>query len=629
MEDTRPQQTPTASAGKKRACAECRQQKVLTDSVRPLVATYSIRLQELEEEATALKRQLLSASYAAPGNSVPSEDAPTPDQEELTHVSPVPTARTIRRNDLSADKNPTLPRSIAGLELASGIIDDCFALYFKIYHSMLPILDPSVTPNTFYQHAPSLFWVVVSIGSQRYTRQPNLTLSLALPVTQLVLQSIIIRTNAIDRVRALILLLNWPFPTGPFYRDPSFVLSGTLLHMAMHCGLHAPTFTQEFSTTHRKLPEQELIRRAEMWATCSGSGQANLASLEIYSEQTHFKTLLEKLPVTLRIQIESSNIISRAHRTLLDMGLLSMTPQQERTMDALLKGFNADLDSLDDLVSSSRDQVQHMISYADFCSVWDRLYVACARQDLVVMHFYKSATTLDVHSCALIFNATSSILEQVRDLDRDYGLHRTCTRFLLTATLLSLASMARILKGPFAGYLDQIRGYNLFETGVRFARSCSVQKGDFAEKCAASAERIWKSKKVFRDPDGSMNITLRVRNRLSCGPWHDAMRCWKEEFFDPDCVHYASDNNIGTSITHLLVRSGKHRSANGEVETNIPSSATARPGASPVPSSVPHGALSNISAAPQFLLDDELWGDFGLGLSDNWDVAGSNMNWMT
>jgi transcriptional regulatory protein LEU3 len=250
--------------------------------------------------------------------------------------------------------------------------------------------------------------------------------------------------------------------------------------MAMHSGLHAPGFSQDFSKGHPKLPERELLRRAEMWAyviityqkstilnftpqltlltviirTCSASGQANLVSFEIYNEQIHFKTLLEKLPMTLRIQIQINNIISRAHKTLLDLGLLSMTPQQERTIDALLKGFNTELDSLENLASSSKDQVQDVISYTDFDSVWDRLYIASARQDLVAIHFYKSATTLDMQSCLLIFNATSSVLEKVRNLDRNYGLQRIYTQFLLTATLLSLACIARILKGPFAGYLD-------------------------------------------------------------------------------------------------------------------------------------------------------------------------------
>lgn len=79
------------------------------------------RLQELEEETTALKRQLLSAS-TAPVN------PPPPRLEEDIDVSRIPTARILRRNEPSADNDPTLSRTIDGLELASNIIDDCFAL---------------------------------------------------------------------------------------------------------------------------------------------------------------------------------------------------------------------------------------------------------------------------------------------------------------------------------------------------------------------------------------------------------------------------------------------------------------------------------------------------------------------
>lgn len=174
------------------------------------------------------------------------------------------------------------------------------------------------------------------------------------------------------------------------------------------------------------------------------------------------------------------------------------------------------------------------------------------------MNFYRSSTTMLSFIAISIFNAASSVLEQIRDLDRDCDLHKTCTQFLLTTTLGTLACMARILKSPFAGYLDQVRGSNLIETGVQFARSCSLQKGDFADRCAAIAEKIWKSKKVFREPDGSINITLRVRNRLSSGPWHDAVACWKEEFVNPDCAAYAPGIDAGMFCADTSVISGKY-----------------------------------------------------------------------
>jgi transcriptional regulatory protein LEU3 len=175
--------------------------------------------------------------------------------------------------------------------------------------------------------------------------------------------------------------------------------------------------------------------------------------------------------------------------------------------------------------------------------VWDRLHICAARQELVVLHLYKSASTLDMQACILIFDCTSKVLDQVFTLDRENNLHQICTRHLQTVVILSLASIARVLKGPFASYLDQTKGSNLIENGTQFLRSCSVQKGDFVDRAASLAEQIWKNQKVFRNPDGSINITLRVRNRLSSGPLLDVIRCWSDEIVDPGAI--ATDMDIG------------------------------------------------------------------------------------
>ncbi|KAF2704755.1 hypothetical protein K504DRAFT_415923 [Pleomassaria siparia CBS 279.74] len=628
MEDSSSsQQAPSASGRKKAACAECRQQKMRCDgdvsAVDPpacsrchrlkIPCVFSApfrrthkrkRLEELEQEASALKNQLLSASPAASANGSHSREAPRLPQPRLPQEVDLqnPPTLTIRRtyqNESSNTNSPTLSRAIEGLELVPGIIDDCFSLYFRHYHSMLPILDPDTTPNTLYQDSPFLFWLVISIGCRRYTRLPTLLQGLALPVTQLALQSVIVRINPIARMKGLILLVTWPFPSGPFYRDPCYVLGGTLLHMAMQCGLHVPTFSQDFAKRYHTLPEQEPVRRAELWAyvvityqrTCSGSAQANLVSLELYNEQPQLKALLEMLPTTIRVQFQISDIITRAQKALLGLGLHSMTPQQERAMDALLKGFGIELDRLDDLASS----------------IWDRLYIQIARQDLIVMYFYKSATTLDVQSSISIFEVTSKSLEMIRDLDKDYNLHRTCTRFLLTNTILSLSSLARILKGPFADYLDHTRGFNLFDAGVKFAQSCSVQRGDYGERGSLFADQLWKSTKAFRNPDGSINITLRVRNRLSGGPLHDVVRCWREEFTDLENMH---------STSGLAIEAENHSSGSAGLDTTLDSG------------SICTGTSYNVSAAPELFLNNEIWGDLGLGLTDSWDMAGSSVGWM-
>lgn len=138
--------------------------------------------------------------------------------------------------------------------------------YYRDFHPLIPIIDPLSSPNTIYNQSPFLFWMVVSLGSRKYARQPALTQALSAPVTQLALQSIVVRTKPIERVKALILMITWPFPSGPFYHDPSFLLTGALVHMGLQCGLHAPSSSSEFSKTFLKLPEQDPVRKAELWA---------------------------------------------------------------------------------------------------------------------------------------------------------------------------------------------------------------------------------------------------------------------------------------------------------------------------------------------------------------------------
>jgi hypothetical protein len=86
------------------------------------------RLQELEKETITLKRQLLSDSLVAAGNQFPSVDALPPSYERDINVSQIPSARIIHRNEQFVETEPTLLRTIDGLELSSTIIDDCFEL---------------------------------------------------------------------------------------------------------------------------------------------------------------------------------------------------------------------------------------------------------------------------------------------------------------------------------------------------------------------------------------------------------------------------------------------------------------------------------------------------------------------
>jgi transcriptional regulatory protein LEU3 len=132
---------------------------------------------------------------------------------------------------------------------------------------VVPLMDPSWSPNHFYEQAPLLFWVIVAIGSRKLTTHPSLTCALAPRVTQQAFMSLNSRSMPLQCIKGLVLLLSWPFSSTSFYRDTSYVLSGALLHKAMQCGLHTPVLTHDFSKKRpaRVATKEELLRRAELW----------------------------------------------------------------------------------------------------------------------------------------------------------------------------------------------------------------------------------------------------------------------------------------------------------------------------------------------------------------------------
>lgn len=128
-------------------------------------------------------------------------------------------------------------------------------------------MEPSLSPNYVHGRAPFLFWMIVAIGSRRYSTHPRLVNALAPRATHLAFTGLNSRSMPMQYIKGLILLLSWPFSSTAFYRDPSFVLSGSLLHLAMQSGLHTPAFSHDFAKTSRErdTPRSEQLRRAEIW----------------------------------------------------------------------------------------------------------------------------------------------------------------------------------------------------------------------------------------------------------------------------------------------------------------------------------------------------------------------------
>lgn len=147
--------------------------------------------------------------------------------------------------------------------------------FFQDHAPFLPILDPSTTPNAYYEQSTLLFWTIIFVASRNYNRNPTLFPTLAEPILEMVLLSMGSNAAPIFKIQSFLLFLTWPPPGFEVF----FPLSGWLLHIAMQNGLHIPMASHEFARNMRSLRSEpshanksilmmDMQRRSELWAYC-------------------------------------------------------------------------------------------------------------------------------------------------------------------------------------------------------------------------------------------------------------------------------------------------------------------------------------------------------------------------
>jgi transcriptional regulatory protein LEU3 len=129
------------------------------------------------------------------------------------------------------------------------------------------------TPDEYHsQDHKLLFWAIISVAARRYNTRPGLLKDLAKPLTDLIWDSIRNQPNH-HVVKALCLLCTWPIPAERTVTDPTFILCGAMMQVAMQIGLHQPTHAQDFTRTKVRLRQEDINDRLRTWAVCNTVAQ--------------------------------------------------------------------------------------------------------------------------------------------------------------------------------------------------------------------------------------------------------------------------------------------------------------------------------------------------------------------
>lgn len=141
--------------------------------------------------------------------------------------------------------------------------------FFTYYHSFLPFLDPAMNSDQYFNLCPLLGWTIVLVAARRFSHEPTLLANLSAPYTKLLWASLCEMPQSYHVVKALALYCTWPLPFNSSSVDPTFMISGIMMQIALQTGLHRPLHAQDFGKYVKDIKDSDVKDRTVTWAVCN------------------------------------------------------------------------------------------------------------------------------------------------------------------------------------------------------------------------------------------------------------------------------------------------------------------------------------------------------------------------
>ncbi|KAJ5590551.1 hypothetical protein N7450_004523 [Penicillium hetheringtonii] len=576
----------------KRACNECRQQKLRCDVVqdpwvdcsrcRRLKLDCKIesnfkrvgkrsRNAEMEREIIELRKQIASTSTSTPHAQPPLPAGQLTPKQESNQVSPAGVYQTP--SALSTDQYMGSQEAVASLlDLRSGFdgsnymrngnqqmkrledvmiapekVTELFNMFFMYSHPFLPFLDRKMTPDEYYAASPLLFWTIISVGARRYQADTGLLNSLAGPVTRLVWSTLADIPQSYHVVKALCLLCSWPFPTSSTSTDPTFMLCGMMIQVAMQLGLHRPSHSQDFSKFRVELIEDELRDKVRTWAICNivaqrvstGYGQppSTLYDWTLSSNDSSDPNF--KLPDDIRSRLEIEEFCDKVTRALYTNRRDPVGLTSDRERGTLLSFLSRDFDELEDVFKAQNDCKNNLLLYpwtncANFYTGITDLFLRASNLHLHLSAFFDNPSTKDYRERLLsLYVATTSFLEVAMKLETEVGPVLSYAPYYIYQMMVAAGcTLLKLGKSFFAAHIDMEYTKNLFNRTIWAVRGVSVSSNDLPERLAEVLAQMWRlsgSPQITSASDVDDSLRLRVRCRMSMSLLYDSVWRWRED----------------------------------------------------------------------------------------------------
>ncbi|KAI1040514.1 hypothetical protein LB505_005700 [Fusarium chuoi] len=580
LDDHDAEQEKKRQPGVKRACNECRQQKLRCDVVQDPFQSCSrcnrLKLEckiesnfkrvgkrskhaEMEKEIDRLRRSL---AHAKSQGFTPEADD---DMDSPIAASNPTYTHTHTRNPslmgsdeavssllhLKRGGNYNVPRyshELENVKLTEEDVNNLFRQFWAFYHQFLPFLNPSQAPDLFYQQHPLLFWSIISVAARRYNPPStnDLLSNLSGPLTRFLWSTIGEVPSNYYVVKAMCLLCTWPLPTSTTSSDPTHILCGVMMKTATGIGLHRPNNIQDFSRVSVELNKEQLNDRVTTWAVCNivaqsvGTGYGQPAST-LYDwtlasragEESAFQ-LSRDLEARLQIERFCDKVSKEMYSNASDPR--GVAGDEHRAM--LMRVYRRDYAELNASILSQG--LGPIVS----------LHLWAAALHMRLAGFFDSSKTPGYMDDLMgLWRATVAFLDEILEVDqatspRDgVGGHLLlhCSNYIGQMMVAAGFALLKLMRSFFSKTIDFQRGRTLFHQTIRAIRATSVVHNDLQWRLAELMVQMWNGARLehnqhnFNNNDNSPiqmddSLQLKVRCRHSMSLVFDSVWRWREDF---------------------------------------------------------------------------------------------------
>ncbi|KAI1951851.1 hypothetical protein LOZ57_001263 [Ophidiomyces ophidiicola] len=576
----------------KRACNECRQQKLRCDVIQEpfTICTRCRRLKldckiqstfkrigkrsrnaQMERELIELRKQIANVNAAANSQQfVSHQHSPSSRGSPPMPISYTTTPRTVNQSSamLPADDYMRPHEAVASLlDLRSGLdsssyirsssgqsipqkriedvsisaekVAELFDRFFTFYHPFLPFLDRDKSPDDYASTFPLLFWTIISVGARRYQSDALFLNALSGPVMRSVWSTIADVPQSYHIIKALALLCTWPFPTSSTSTDPTFMLCGIMMHIAMQIGLHRPSHAQDFTKFRVELREGELKDRVRTWAICNvvsqrvatGYGQPPITLFDWTLSSRNAGDPTFRLPADIQSRLEIEKFSDKVTKALYSSHRdpVGVVNDDERTV--MTSVLSRDFEDLESRLLLEHDPIT-------------RIYLRAAGLHLHLAIFFDDPTTKNyLQGLSSLYVATTAFLETALGLESTVGPGLSYSpNYIYQMTLAAGFTLLKLCKSFFAIHIDMDYTKSLFNRTIWALRSMSVSNNDLPVRLAEVLAQLWKMGSLpppqQADNKGSGagqsekddTLRLKVRCRMSMSLVYDSVWRWREDF---------------------------------------------------------------------------------------------------